>query len=492
MIKKLLCIVLTLIMLLSVVACNNTPGTPDDSSNETEKEAESGKVAEEKYDGVFKVGYSRVDITPQMLPISRKNGQSTIKSVSDPIYATCIAFYDGETTALVFTVDLCNVSEDHCNAIRIRIKSATRVPEKNVIIHATHNHSSPTLGNPNNEAAVQKWTSATQLNMVKAAEEAIADLTDATILAGTGKTTGMAFVRRYLLEDGTYSGVNSPAASSAKAVKHVSEADDTVGVIRFVREGKKDVVAVNWQCHLASAVEMMPAALTADRNFYIRGDIEKADDDALVAYFAGASGNIGGSNTPIPSLKKYRSYQDSSQALAKVILDVLNSGKMESLEAGPIKIDNKTYKAEMWKDSEERVAQANEVLALTNGSKEQTALLKKYGWQSTYGPKAVVSRNKSSATTISVPMAGLSFGDLAFIAAPYEMFDNNGVQIKEGSPFKTTFILTNAGGALAYVASIEAYTTYGGYEVENTEFAPGEGEKMVAEYIDMLKRLKTK
>ena len=165
---------------------------------------------------------------------------------------------------------------------------------------------------------------------------------------------------------------------------------------------------------------------------------------------------------------------------------------MESLEAGPIKIDNKTYKAEMWKDSEERVAQANEVLALTNGSKEQTALLKKYGWQSTYGPKAVVSRNKSSATTISVPMAGLSFGDLAFIAAPYEMFDNNGVQIKEGSPFKTTFILTNAGGALAYVASIEAYTTYGGYEVENTEFAPGEGEKMVAEYIDMLKRLKTK
>ena len=113
-----------------------------------------------------------------------------------------------------------------------------------------------------------------------------------------------------------------------------------------------------------------------------------------------------------------------------------------------------------------------------------------YGFQSIYAPRAIVSRNSTTTTTINVAMKALSFGDLAFIAAPYEMFDNNGVQIKEGSPFKTTFILTNAGGALAYVPSIEAYTIYGGYEVDHTEFAPGEGEKMVEEYLKMLKSLK--
>ena len=70
------------------------------------------------------------------------------------------------------------------------------------------------------------------------------------------------------------------------------------------------------------------------------------------------------------------------------------------------------------------------------------------------------------------------------------MFDNNGVQIKEGSPYKVTFILTNADGALEYLPSIEAYTTYGGYEVDNTNFAPGEGEKLVEVYIDMLNKLR--
>ena len=72
------------------------------------------------------------------------------------------------------------------------------------------------------------------------------------------------------------------------------------------------------------------------------------------------------------------------------------------------------------------------------------------------------------------------------------MFDNNGMQIKEASPYKATFILTNADGALAYLPSIEAYTIYGGYEVDNTDFAPGEGEKLVAVYIDMLKKHKEK
>ena len=498
MAKKLFCLILAFIMLLSVVSCSGTTegpsGVPDNGTEGVGGDDNSNVPSTEtpKYDGVFKVGYARVDISPEMLPIPRKNNKSTIKSITDPIYATCIAFNDGKNTALVFTVDICNIGATHYNAIKVRIKSATKVPLDNIFLHATHNHSTPTFGNPNNDAAVQKWTSAAQLKMVEAAEAAIADLSDAKILSGTGKTTGMAFVRRYLLEDGTYSGVNSPVSSSAKPVKHVSEADDTVGILRFTREGKKDVVAVNWQCHLASAVELMPTALTADIAYYVRDGIEKGDDDALVAYFAGASGNIGSCISPIPSLKKYRNYQYAAQALSDKVLEVLKSDAMVSIEAGKIKTDNKTYKAEMWKDSEERIAQANEVLALAEYSTAQKELLKKYGWQSTYGPKAVASRNNSKSTTIDVPMGALSIGDLAFITVPYEMFDNNGVQVKEGSPYKTTFVLTNSGDALAYVPSIEAYTTYGGYEVENTIFAPGEGEKMVSEYLSILNALKNK
>ena len=233
MFKKILCLMLALIMLLSVVSCSNTTGNPSEATGENkgdkteaasdEKTNENPveKIEAEKYDGIFKVGYSRVDITPQMLPIPRKNNASTIKSVSDPIYATCIAFNDGKNTALVFTVDVCNVGEDHCNAIKVKVKAATKVPVENIFVHATHNHSSPAMGNPNNNAAVQKWTSLVLLKMTEAAEAAIADLADAKIQSGTGKTTGMAFVRRYLLEDGTYSGLYRRGRNQENKIRYL-------------------------------------------------------------------------------------------------------------------------------------------------------------------------------------------------------------------------------------------------------------------------------
>ena len=67
------------------------------------------------------------------------------------------------------------------------------------------------------------------------------------------------------------------------------------------------------------------------------------------------------------------------------------------------------------------------------------------------------------------------------------MFDSNGVQLRTASPFKMTFILTNAWGDLAYVPSYEAWTQYGGYELTATYFAEGVAEKLVDEFVRMLK-----
>ena len=60
----------------------------------------------EIYNGVFKVGYSRVDITPSKLPIKATESRSPVFDVvKDPLLATCVAVYDGEKTALIITLD---------------------------------------------------------------------------------------------------------------------------------------------------------------------------------------------------------------------------------------------------------------------------------------------------------------------------------------------------------------------------------------------------
>ena len=90
--------------------------------------------------------------------------------------------------------------------------------------------------------------------------------------------------------------------------------------------------------------------------------------------------------------------------------------------------------------------------------------------------------------TMDVTMYTLSFGDLAIVAAPYEMFSENGQQIKAGSQFKTTFIATCANNMLYYVPS-EATYAYEAYEIDTGRLAQGSAEILVAEYLTMLKQL---
>lgn len=92
--------------------------------------------------------------------------------------------------------------------------------------------------------------------------------------------------------------------------------------------------------------------------------------------------------------------------------------------------------------------------------------------------------------TLPLDLNVVSIGDLAFAFVPYEMFDTNGVEIKQGSPFKMTFVL-----ALANQLSIGYLPTklnfeHGGYAVDICRFVPGVGEELSAAYVKMLNELK--
>ena len=484
--KKIICFLLALLMLVCVVSCGETP-SGDNTMTDSPDSAE--KIEAEKYEGTFKVGYAAVDIsyTEDEMPYTKADG-TKITSIQDPIYATCVAFNDGEKTVLVYTIDTQNIRYEDSEAYKLRIQTLVKIPKENIIFSTTHNHSAPHPSAPYGTPAGAKHNTMVTNKIVDAAKAAIADLTDAEMYYGTAKTTGMAWVRRWVHEDGvTYSNTSTPKGLQGDTpVKGpASEADDTLQMIRFVRKDKKDVLMLNWQAHLASAVNAKPATLTADLMYYIRDEVEDKDDEVLVAYFAGASGNIN-LTAPTQALRQYRNYQDIGKALGKLVFNSMGVEKLTKIETGKITMSHKTYKADMWKDSEERIAQAKETIA-EKDAKKQEALQVKYNFNTMYAPNKIVSRNNSKATTIDCFLSALSFGDFALVAAPYEMFDNNGMQIKEGSPYKATFILTNADGALAYLPSIEAYTVYGGYEVDNTDFAPGEGEKLVEVYLGMLK-----
>ena len=501
--KKFIAIFLVMIIFVSMISCvnDNTDNNVDSDTQDTTTESlsqevedtvantdentdeDSQKIPDESEKQIFKAGYSRKDISPKEAIYLSEGSYMT--DVIDPIYATCIAVYDGETTVLIYTVDVKNIDASQSEKIRMKISKATGIPEGNIMISSTHNHSAPTPGVPAKDVVNSAWTlSIVHKEMVNAGKEAIADLADAEMYVGTAKTTGMAFVRRYILADGTYSGIHNGNKSTAPVVAYESEADDTMQIVRFAREEKKDIVIANWQAHVAHAIGKYPHSITADLVGFARKNAEMGGD-VLFALYIGASGNIN-LTAKVPGTKKYNSHIDVGRTLGLLVRESLDD--LKKIETGKIKVSYKDCEVKILKDDAETIRKAKEVREYEEGSNEYKAMLDKYGFASKYEVNSIIGRNNAGETG-SFYIAAIAFGDLSFVSVPYEMFDTNGMQVKEGSPFEMTFVLTNAGGSFAYIPSAEA-VPHGGYEVYKTSYAYGTAEQIVGELLSMLGEFK--
>ncbi|MBR2388069.1 MAG: DUF4886 domain-containing protein [Clostridia bacterium] len=436
----------------------------------------------------FEMGYSRVVITPYgYFPIDGKTGvHIDDDGYVDDIYATVAAMYDGETTLLLISIDIGSISETMCDRMRRNINAVTGVPKDNIIIAATHAHSSVSFSKS------AQWRSEAFANIANAAAEAISDLSETDIYIGEGKTTGMAWVRRYVNidENGefvfasedhvwpTIDQYNDPTTTT------VSEADDTVQIVRFVRADKKDIVATNWQGHLASAVNDYPELISSDIANYMRKDIEKGDTDTQVIFIAGASGNLN-LCAPNSTVDTYGSgaqasgdlfYERVAHALATETLRVLNEG-LTQIESGKISMIKKTITVRQQNETDEEVAAAQARIDAAVAAGQEPSKI----------DRSIVARNVSDARTLRVMAVGI--GDLGMVVVPYEMFDTNGMQIKEASPYKMTLVITNADGDYAYMPSYQGKVYYGGYDANNSYFRAGTAELLVETYVGMLEEL---
>jgi len=436
----------------------------------------------------FEMGYSRVVITPYgYFPIDGKTGvHIDDDGYVDDIYATVAAMYDGETTLLLISIDIGSISETMCDRMRRNINAVTGVPKDNIIIAATHSHSSVSFSKS------AEWRSEAFANIANAAAEAIADLSETDIYIGEGKTTGMAWVRRYVNIDQNGEFVFAPEDHVWPTIDQyndpttttVSEADDTVQIVRFVRADKKDIVATNWQGHLASAVNDYPELISSDIANYMRKDIEKGDTDTQVIFIAGASGNLN-LCAPNSTVDTYGSgaqasgdlfYERVAHALATETLRVLNEG-LTQIESGKISMIKKTITVRQQNETDEEVAAAQARIDAAVAAGQEPSKV----------DRSIVARNVSDARTLRVMAVGI--GDLGMVVVPYEMFDTNGMQIKEASPYKMTLVITNADGDYAYMPSYQGKVYYGGYDANNSYFRAGTAELLVETYVGMLEEL---
>ena len=386
----------------------------------------------------FSVGYARVDISPTAsVPMGGFGDGRMSTMVTEPLYANCIAISDKDTTVLVFTLDLTRSYSQAIPDIRSYISEQTGIPVSNIMTTASHTHSGPDLS-MKTTPAIADYITALREQMLEAANAALEDRKPAALEATSIRPENMNYVRHYIMDNGTYAGSNFGSYKSGKIVGHVSKADNLMQLLKFTRDNGKDVVLVNWQGHYRVEKGTL---ISSDYYCILRSNLEK-ELDCHAAFVLGPSGNVN-TRSQINTEPSILNYVEYGNKLTEYALEAAKN--FVPIQTGRVEITENLYQAE-----------------------------------------SVKGGNK-----VEYPLYALSVGDAAFVFAPYEMFDVNGISIRNNSKYHTTFIATCANTHLYYVPTEEAYV-YQSYEATTAKATAGHGEIFADEYGKMLDDLYTR
>ena len=464
--KKIITMVLVLTLVLSLCACGGN-----------EAKASEG----------LQVGYSRQSIMPDG-SVGLGGYSNAEKRMStgflDYIYTTCIAFTYEDETILLFTEDLIGKGQKMTQLTREAITEATGIPGDHIMASGTHTHAAPDTNISKNDKYKELFI---QMS-VKAAQEALANRVPATIAAANVQTQGMNFTRHYLESDGSITSPNMGNINYNNVVDHAGTPDNEMVLIKFDREGdNQDVVLMNWAAHpCASDTEgSTGTVISADYIGSIRDTFEK-ETGMQLAFFQGGGGNMVTDSRIKEKAHNMEDRKEYGAALAKIAIDALPT--MEEVPCDGIQItqENMSYPYKRHQDAEQYKA-AKEVMDLfkAHGATVATARAKELGLINKAHAQDLVNHYGEPKNGV-MELDAFRIGEVAFATAPWEMFSDTSVWIKDNSPYKYTMVLSIANGRSGYMATREAFE-YVCYESLSSSFGSGGAETAAEHLVNMLK-----
>ena len=440
----------------------------------------------------MKLGFYRVDITPaEPVPLTgySNDDRRISNNVLSNLTATCLAFTDkADSTVLLIQMDALLISAWFDKALREKISEAAGVPYENIIIHANHLHTTPSIGSRHHESIVRY----DDMVLERITECAVQALADRRIVTSAEKakayTRGLNFVRHYVLEDGTYKGDNFGDLNPSPYAGHTTEADPEMRLVKFHRVGGKDVVLANWQSHPHRTGGSLKKDVSADILGVMRDELEeKLGCDAV--YFNGGAGNINPTSR-IAAENIAGDYISQGKALARYALDA--EGSYTPLELGAVKVCAKNIWEPLNRPDPallETCIKIRDYWRETNDPKGSIRYANSFGINSQHAAMRFIDRINMKDEGFEYPFTAVAVGDMGFVAVPYEMFDTNAKYVRDNSPFAQTIVASCCDAYFNYVPSAYGYI-HGCYETDSTRACPGAGERFACAMVRMLRSLK--
>lgn len=443
----------------------------------------SGNTNDNKEDRLFMAGAATVNITP---PVSDNDtedwyGQkqdffvsggtltkrSTANHIHDDFHARCLILDDSKIKLVFIVIDNVTASRELYDEAKKIINDETGIPVENILMSITHTHSiggARIDGSPFN--GYQKFLIRRLADVVRIA---LNNMEPAQIGWGTGTLPDHLFVRRWIMKPGAnvpnpFGGQDrvrmNPGIGNPDLLKPAGTPDPEFSFISVQSTGGKPIALLaNYSLHYVGGV---PAGHISADYFAVFADriqeLLKADrqDPPFVGILSnGTSGdvnniNYGGNPENYPPYKKIKIVADD---LAGEVFRIHN--KIEFYNWVPLKVAHTELPLKIRKPDSEMIKYAKE--AFNKPDKR----VGPHGSEKFYHARAL--KMLEWPEYVNIILQTFSIGDLAIAAIPFETFSETGLEIKEKSPFKTTFTIEMANGGYGYLPTPEQHQL-GGYE----------------------------
>ena len=442
---------------------------------------------------MLQAGFFRSDITPPLgTHIAGYFRERTAKGILDPLLATCIAFRDGDgATALLYSLDVIGIRQDTSDPARAVISEMTGVPVQAIFLACTHIHTGPVMatGNYPCNPDYNAWLFR-QLGSMGCM--AIQDLAPAELLAAEGEAKGIAFVRRFRMKDGSIR--TNPGFLNPDIKAPIGTPDETLRLVRILREGKEEIDIVNFQVH---PDVIGGEKYSADFPGFTRRILEGALPGVKVMYLNGAQGDTNHIDVSLDPKAPEREYlpargYERSRYMGQIIAGgVLKVWKKALPVEGPdrVRFMVRDLDTPFNLPDPSELPEAQRVVALHEAGRDDelpgtgmatvTVVAEAY---------RKIRNSKRKDPFHHLHMSAIAVGGVAFAGFPGEPFTDIGRGTRSASPFPVTIACCLVNGSEGYLPMYAAFAE-GGYEAKNSNFKPGVAEQLIAGQAKILKEL---
>lgn len=431
----------------------------------------------------LRVGVATVSITPPNgTPLSGYYRKRLSEGVLDEIYAKAIVFEQGGMKAALVVCDILTLPRHTILTARQLIAAQTGIPAANIMISATHSHTSPVVSGENTRDALdggdtepaKTYTANLPKLIAQSVSEANRKLAPMRLSATMAQEAGASFNRRFWMRDGTVSW--NPPKLDPNIIKPAGPIDPEVGFVYFETQQAQPIASfVNFALHLDTTGGQK---ISSDYPGHLaRLLAETKGKDFQTIFATGACGNI---NHRDINWKDNQKGVSEAFRIATTLVGAINRswGSLKPLTPASIQVRSEIVKLPAAPITEADIAKAKEVYARINDPKttfpEQVNAFK------------VLDILNLKGQPLEVEVQVIAVGnELAFVSLPGEVFVELGQSIKKASPFAYTMIVELANGSIGYIPNRSAYPE-GNYEVWSARCAAGSGEMLVTTALKLL------